>query len=180
VKTVRQRIGTGIAATIAGSTLILTPLAADAATHSPTRVCIDNGSAGQCELLDTSSLTAGGGGTRVTARPAPSGRPDAKDNPNFGPASAGRPDAKDNPDFGPASAGRPDAKDNPNYGSATESVLGLNTGLYVPYVGDVTADAQDPVATGIYVPSIITGDTGEADGPVTPAPRGGRNVPVAV
>jgi hypothetical protein len=132
-----MRIGTGIAAVIAGSTLLLNPLAAGAKSQ-PTRVCFDNASAGHCGSLDV--LPSGGSGSRVTVRQAPAGRPDAKDHPNYGSVNAdvvARPDAKDNPNYGPVTAelaqiyvpsiitggaevaARPDAKDHPNYGSAS-------------------------------------------------------------
>jgi hypothetical protein len=121
-----QLAGAGIAL-IAGSVLAVAPVIAEASAAHPTRVCVDNGSASQCESLVQPSLLGGGSGQEVAVRPIPSGRLDTKDHPNYGPVTApgrptppyvysggytvtapGRPDVKDHPNYGPVTAGRPD------------------------------------------------------------------------
>jgi hypothetical protein len=121
VKTLPKRIGVGVAATIAGSALVLAPLAA-AAGAQPTRICLDNASASQCVSVVLPQAESGGSsGDQAAFKPPQRGRGDAKDHPNYGqvtPEYPGRGDAKDHPNYGqvtPEYPGRGDAKDHPNY-----------------------------------------------------------------
>jgi hypothetical protein len=101
-----QLVGTGIAV-IFGAVLTVAPLAAAATAERPSRVCVDNGSAGECEPLVRPTALPGGSGQEVELRPATTGRLDAKDHPNYGqitPEYEPRGDAKDHPNYGPASA----------------------------------------------------------------------------
>jgi hypothetical protein len=121
VKALHQRIGIGVAAIVAGSALVVAPLAATAAGSNPTRICVDNGPASQCTSLVIPRERAGGSGNEVTViLPASPGRPDAKDHPNYGPVLERPGDAKDHPNYGPVLEGRGDAKDHPNYGPVVQ------------------------------------------------------------
>jgi hypothetical protein len=146
-------IGAGLGAAIAVSAVVLTPIAGAANDGHPTRVCVDNGSAGQCTAPTTSTSVAGSSGREVVVVRAPSGRLDAKDHPNYGSvteSSPGRIDAKDHPNYGSVTEsypGRIDAKDHPNYGSVTESSPGRTDAKDHPNYGPVSADALPPVHT---------------------------------
>ena len=97
-------VGTGIALMV-GSVLAVAPVAAAASREHPARICVDNGSAGECGLVGGPQILSGGSGQVVAARPVPSGRLDAKDHPNYGQITPGRLDAKDHPNYGQATPG---------------------------------------------------------------------------
>jgi hypothetical protein len=127
-------IGAGLGAAIAVSAVVLSPIAGAANDGHPARLCVDNGSAGQCTVPTTSTSVAGGSGREVVVVRMPSGRLDAKDHADFGPVTESYP-------------GRIDAKDHANYGSATESYPGRADAKDHPNYGPVSADAAPPVHT---------------------------------